>query len=438
LREDGRALLLQLLGSRLAEPGPEVLAVFCDSRSLDQRPLERERLVEAEREARQANAAKDDFIAALSHELRTPLTPVLAAASALQQGEFTPAQLPSLYEIISRNVNAEARLIDDLLDVTRITRGKLRLDLEIADVHRILRDALATFSERIAKKRHRVVVELEARRHFAHGDPVRLKQVFWNLIGNAVKFTPNGGTIAIRSWDHDREISIQISDSGDGIEESMLSKIFAPFEQGERHTQARTGGLGLGLAICKGLIELHGGRIDASSPGRGKGARFVVDLGTVPAPTASEAPPASDEVTEAALELPKPHILLVEDDADSAEALELALDAAGYDVTVAKSGRQALELDLDAIDLIVSDIGLPDMTGHEFLRTLHQTRKVPAIALSGYGTERDIRASRSVGFVAHLTKPIELNALITAIQKAMLVTVKAQAAKPPPTRSRSR
>jgi PAS domain S-box-containing protein len=436
-RSNGKKVHAQLIGCWVSEPRTELRVMLFETRLDEHAAAERERLLQAEETARQANAAKDDFIAALSHELRTPLTPVLAAVTALSAGEVKRDQLTSLLELVHRNVASEARLIDDLLDVTRIARGKLHLDLQVTDVHQVVLDALRTLADRIEAKGHALTVELEATRHFVNGDPMRLKQVFWNLIGNAVKFTPLNGMISVRSWNHDSYLAIEVSDNGEGIEEHTLELIFAPFEQGERHTQSRTGGLGLGLAISRGLVELHTGKIAASSAGHGKGSRFVVELSTVPTPSESEAPPPSDEITQAALELPKPKILLVEDDSDSAEALVLSLEASGYDVKLAANGREALAIDLEGIDIVVSDIGLPDMTGHELVRALLETRSIPAIALSGYGTERDRRASEKAGFVAHLTKPIEVQTLTTTIQKVMLGELKAKSAKRSPPSARA-
>jgi signal transduction histidine kinase len=241
--------------------------------------LEAEQKARAEAEA--AGRAKDQFLAMLSHELRTPLTPVLMLAQTLLASAKLSAKVRSALEVIQRNVELEAKLIDDLLDLTRITHKKLELQLQTADVHHLLRAAVEICHPDVQAKGQRLVAKLKAERHFAQADPARLQQVFWNLIKNAVKFTPPEGTITVQSANFGDKIRVRVKDSGMGIEKSMLEKIFKPFEQGGTKVTHEYGGLGLGLAISKATIDAHGGTLSADSAGKSRGAEFTVELQTV-------------------------------------------------------------------------------------------------------------------------------------------------------------
>ena len=400
-----RPLPVELWSRGVARPRPFYPTVVLDMTDRLAERLERGVLRESERTARAESDAKDQFITTLSHELRTPLTPVLAAVSALTaHGSGRPSR--HVLQMIQRNVVAEARLIDDLLDAARIRTGKLSLRVEAVDLHEVVEQAV----EVLGGQHHLPVdVSLEAPLHHVSGDPGRLRQVFWNLLGNAVKFTPAGGRITVRSWNREGAIRVEVSDTGMGIPAELMRRLFRPFEQGPRRA---TGGLGLGLAIARGLAELHEGSIVAASAGTGTGARFVVELPTAPAPAAhreTTGPPAAAAVHR--------RILLVEDHADTSASLSELLAAEGYEVQTADTAASALAVDLDKIDLIVSDLGLPDRTGHELMRELRARRRVPAIALSGFGTEADAQASAEAGFSLHLTKPIDWPSLLAAIER---------------------
>lgn len=379
---------------------------------------ETQRLRLAEKDAREAIRAKDQFIAALSHELRTPLTPVLAAVTALQERSEIPPQLRGMCAMIRRNVQTEARLIDDLLDVSRLTQGKMAVHRQPIDAHAAVHEVVETLHGEMLPKHLSLELCLEARRQTVFADPVRLKQVLWNLVRNAVKFTPEGGRIQIRSWnDHgviDKgRLHLEVSDNGFGFDPASAPRLFNAFEQGTE-TPERNGGLGLGLAICKGIMDLHGGTIAATSPGPGLGARFVIEIDTVlPVPAADVIPTAAhpDQGAE------RPRILLVEDDGDTADVLQELLEDAGYQVRSARSAKAALNVDLDTIDLVISDIGLPDLSGLELMRSLQKNHRVRAVALSGYGTEADILASQKAGFSAHLTKPVDFDRLLATIHR---------------------
>jgi two-component system CheB/CheR fusion protein len=382
----------------------------------------------ARQEAEAANQAKDHFLATLSHELRTPLTPVLAVISGLQGDTRLPDDVRGRLAMMRRNVELEARLIDDMLDLTRIARGKLELRREVADLKVVIHHALQTANGELAEKRQKLVLELALCDHAVWADTPRLTQVFWNLFSNAVKFTPPEGTIAVRSrCEPGGGLTVEVADTGIGIEPEVLADIFDAFQQGTQTITRRFGGLGLGLAISKAIVELHGGSLTATSQGKGQGAIFSVRLptsdlaGRAASPAAVGTPPAAARVVEP----PQPpgvalHILLVEDHVDTAEAMADLLRDLGYEVTVAgtvAAGLAAAEGLGGRIDLVLSDLGLPDGTGLELMAELHGRYGVKGIALSGYGMEEDVRRSLEAGFARHLTKPINLQALQTAIQE---------------------
>ena len=404
------------LWSRRIRPGLRLYpTVMLDLREREQQASETRRLLEAERAAQVASHAKDQFIASLSHELRTPLTPVLAAVTALPGRPDVPDHLRATFEMIRRNVLTEARLIDDLLDVTRITQGKMRVERQPIDVHETIRDAAETLDSEVRAKHLSLGLSLDAVEHGAAADPVRMKQVFWNLLRNAIRFTPDGGRIEVRSWNDSsngrRSLRVEVSDNGRGFDISLASRLFEPFEQAE--ALERSGGLGLGLAICRGVMELHGGSVVANSRGPGQGARFVVELeSSSELPARAEPPAPSRTLIEA-----KPRILLVEDDADTGDLIGELLHDAGYEVNTVRSAKAALASNLDDVDLVISDIGLPGLSGLDLMRTIRREHPLRGVALSGYGTEADIHASEEAGFSAHLTKPVAFDDLLATIRQ---------------------
>ena len=363
--------------------------------------------------AEAANRAKDEFIAVLSHELRTPLTPVLATVSALQEQEEIPVPLRSDMELIRRNVEMETALIDDLLDVTRIRQGKIVLKQETVDVRDCLGTALEICGAEITSKRLEIRSEFHAEQHHVRADPARLRQVFWNLLKNAVKFTPAGGRITLRTHNVGDRLKIEIIDTGIGIEAEVLPRIFNLFEQGEQSRIRQFGGLGLGLHIARAVVELHEGRLTAFSEGSNKGATFTVELATVPSQEKAAPPSPVVEPKERPL-----RILLVEDHPDTLRVLVKLLQKWGHAVTTAETVRTAQELaNGQEFDLLISDLGLPDGSGLDVMRHVKERSGIPGIALSGYGTEEDIRRSRAAGFTEHLVKPVNISALRTAIQR---------------------
>ncbi len=377
-------------------------------RDMTERRASVEHLRIAKEQAESALRAKDDFLAALSHELRTPLTPVLMTASAMEGDTALPQEVRDQLGMVRRNVELQARLIDDLLDITRITRGKLNLAPIAADLHQLLEHTAEIVRSDELGKQVRVVFSLEAERHHALADPARLQQVFWNLIKNALKFTPTGGTIAVRTRnDAEGRILVSVEDNGVGISAEALPQIFRAFEQGDAAGQHRYGGLGLGLAISQAIVEAHGGTIQADSKGVGLGATFTVILASVEAP--AELPPA---ITPPSAPAPALRLLVVEDHEATRTVLTRLLTRSGHQVTTASTIHEALlAFSAERFDAVVSDLGLPDGSGLDLMREIQRRRPVPGIALSGYGMEDDLRQTKEAGFTAHLVKPVNLDQL---------------------------
>jgi PAS domain S-box-containing protein len=391
----------------------ELLASEQEARGQAQAARARAELIQAEIEA--ANRAKDRFLAMLSHELRTPLTPVLLAVSAkLLEADVDPELRPTL-EMIRQNIGLEARLIDDLLDVMRTIQGKMPYHFEAVDAHDLLRKTLNICQSDIQAKRIRLIEDLTALDHHVLGDPTRLQQVFWNLIKNAVKFSNLGGTLGFRSRDDDGTLVMEVIDHGLGIEADALAKIFNAFEQGGDWVTHRFGGLGLGLAISKAIAEGHGGTLTATSRGRGQGTTFELRLAALDLATAedyaSPHPPDGEPVHRSY------RILLVEDDAMTSRVMSKLLRDTGYAVTTTASVAEALAVASPDVDIVVSDIGLPDGNGLDLMRELRARHGLTGIALTGYGMEDDVQRCREAGFTAHLTKPIDFANLDTMIQR---------------------
>jgi PAS domain S-box-containing protein len=376
-------------------------------------------------EAMAASRAKDEFLASLSHELRTPLNPVLLLASDSANNPALPAEVRANFESIRRNISVEARLIDDLLDHTRIIRGKLQLEKKRVDVHAVLHEAVAHLRPEIEQRRMNLQLFLGARHPFVNGDAVRLQQVFGNVLQNAAKFTQEGGQITVVSRDvpETDRLVLEIRDNGMGMLPTELERVFAAFTQGDHVASARRfGGLGLGLAISRQLIALHDGRIHASSPGRNRGSTFVIEL---PAATAEGKNPAAitpmerDDQTDQS-PLPARSILLVEDHVSTRDTLKRLLTRRNYEVVAAGTVAEALaHATARSFDFIVSDVGLPDGDGYQLMaeiRKIHPTQR--GIALSGYGMEDDLQRSHAGGFATHLVKPVSITSLERALSQA--------------------
>ncbi|HEX4653203.1 MAG TPA: ATP-binding protein [Candidatus Udaeobacter sp.] len=370
-----------------------------------------------------ANAAKDQFLALLSHELRSPLSPVIAMVGELEAELPDSQPVREALEVVRRNVELEARLIDDLLDVTRISKGKLQLSFETIDIHQILQRAYEICRKEIEAKNLEVEFRLRAVHTHVEGDPARLQQVFWNLIKNSVKFTPEKGRITIATLNPTPgNIVARIIDTGIGIEQEKIGKIFNAFEQGQADITRRFGGLGLGLAISKALIDAHGGTINVESPGKDQGATFSVELNTVRTPLSVDGekrdqPPKPKVVQSIPIHR---RVLLVDDHYDTCIGMKRMLERRGYEITVAHSAEQAVEkMGSEDFDLLISDIGLPDRSGYDLMREVRLKKDLPGIALSGFGSEQDVEQAKQAGFSEHLTKPINFERLEKTIQDVL-------------------
>ena len=412
---DGEETFIEVIAAPIVNRSGEVEHVIEIRRDITERQRAVEALSHAKVAAEQANRAKDHFLAVLSHELRTPLTPVVMGLSMLQDRPDLDPTIRESLEMMHRNVELEARLIDDLLDVSRIAQGKIELSRSVVPLCTIIHCAVEVCTPDFEARELHFGLDLgPTALYWVEVDVPRLQQVFWNLLKNAIKFTSHGGSVGIRCRPNGKYVVVEVNDSGIGIEPEALSRIFNAFEQAERSITRQFGGLGLGLAISKALVEMHGGQIEAHSEGRDKGAMFRVRLPlTVPA--------RQPELRSPAVPMPRAirplHILLVEDHGVTAKLMEMVLASDGHTVESVGDVATALELaDRHLFDLLVSDLGLPDASGHDLMRQLRQRgHNFPGIALSGYGQGEDIQRSHEAGFAAHLTKPASRKAVVEAI-----------------------
>jgi CheY-like chemotaxis protein len=340
----------------------------------------------------------------------------LAAANYLAENAAKfPTEFAEDIKVIKRNVRLQARLIDDLLDLTRVTRGRLDLHFEDIDAHILVRDAIEIANSSIAAKNLKVSARLNAEEHYIRADSIRIQQVFWNLINNAVKFTPPGGKIDIDTsnddWGH---FQFEITDSGIGIEVERKASLFAPFEQADPSVKRQFGGLGLGLAISKHLIDLHGGAIAVESRGRSYGATFKVTLDAV-TNRAEKNRVGSQGPRKSAKSL---RILLVEDHGDTRHTLSRLLTHFGHQISVAENTQTALEMvQSEKFDVVLSDIGLPDGSGYDVISEAKRRQPIKAVALTGFGTDEDIRRGKEAGFDFHLVKPVDFHELRTVLNQ---------------------
>ena len=371
----------------------------------------------AREDAERANCAKDNFLANLSHELRTPLTPVLMCAAALEQEGAIGPEFRQQLSMMRRNVELEARLIDDLLDLTRIVHGKLRLVRSgPVDVHSLLLDTEQIVGSDARQKSIRLQFDLTASEHHVGGDAARLHQVFWNLMKNAIKFTPAGGRVTVRTANPaPGQFVLTVKDTGAGIGPQTLPVIFRAFEQGNTRELQPSGGLGLGLSISKAIVELHGGTICAQSEGPGLGSIFTVELTTVlPFPGVQAAETKSQQSQSS---LQRLRLLVIEDHEPTMTVLARLLRQRGHDVLTACTVKDALLLaSSNPFDLVISDIGLPDGNGVDLMRQLTKDYGLRGIALSGYGMAVDHAKTQEAGFLAHLVKPINFDQLHRVLQ----------------------
>ncbi|HKR01229.1 MAG TPA: response regulator [Pyrinomonadaceae bacterium] len=389
------------------------------NRDLERRVEERTaELTRLNDELAEANRAKDIFLATLSHELRTPLTPVLGWVNLLRNGNLDGDGVAQALDAIERNARLQSRLIDDLLDISRIATGKLRFEPKAIDLNEVTEAAVETVRASAGVRRVELDVDLTAAPLVVMGEPVRLQQIVWNLLSNAIKFTESGGRVQVRTEGDDEEARVVVEDTGIGISPEFLPHVFDRFRQADGSPTRRHGGLGLGLAIVQALAKLHKGQVRAESEGEGRGSRFTLSLPSAAKTSYIEAAagrgtPPEDEVNQ--------RVLIVEDSADTLSMLRTIFEQRGCSVMAAASAPEALKLAAEnKPTVVISDIGMPGMDGYEFLtelRRLPGMESVPAIAISGYAMDEDRERSSSAGFAAHVAKPVDVDALFDLIQK---------------------
>lgn len=375
--------------------------------------------LETEERLREADRRKDEFLAMLGHELRNPLAAISGVAQLMPQARKDPRIFDQISQVLDRQVNQMTRLIDGLLEVSRVARGKIFLSEETLDLRHTLDAVLRDRGIEDSKAPVRLHAQLGAEPVWVRGDPVRLTQVFDNLLGNALKFTPPPGDIHVELSSAAGEACIQVRDSGIGIAPELLERIFQPFQQGPQDLARSSGGLGLGLALCEGIVTLHGGRIRASSAGLGQGSMFELHL------PLSEPPQESVEDLPSGPHSNSHHLLLVEDNADERLVLRHLLQGEGHTVRVAASAREALGLIArERFEAVLCDVGLPDMSGYDFALRLRgdgeqDHSELPLIALTGYGLPQDRERSARAGFDRHLVKPLNATQLRRALAELL-------------------
>ena len=414
-RNDGKRRFIEAVETVRTNEHGQAEWVVGTNLDVTESKLAQEKVRVAKEGAEKANAAKDRFLAVLSHELRTPLTPVLMALGAMEHNPELSAEVRKDLVMMKRNIKLETKLIDDLLDLNTITSGKLVLEIAPVDLNEAVRHVCSICRSDLQGRGIRLETVLDVNAGMVAADAARLQQVLWNVLRNAIKFTPEGGVIEIvtTSLSDDRR-GVRVRDSGMGIAPEVLQHIFHAFEQGAEGITRKFGGLGLGLAISRGILDLHGGSIHAESEGPGKGATFSIEL-----PAAHDAaismPDGQSGDRESAATL---RVLVVEDHADTAQALARLLRDAGFAITLANDVASALSVaQRESFDLVLSDLGLPDGSGTDVMRELRTHSAIPGIAMSGYGMEDDLRRSREAGFSEHLVKPVDRDKLMEAIRR---------------------
>ena len=399
-----------------------IVGVSVDNTERRRGEAEREQLLAREREARAeaeaANRLKDEFLATLSHELRNPLNVVIGYAEILRRSDEppNPAFVNKAADVIRRNALAQSQLISDLLDLSRLQMRKLSLNCQPVSLATVISDAIETVKEEASAKGISLNVDLQTEILVVDGDPIRLGQIAWNLLNNAVKFTPTGGHINVVLSEDGGEARLVVQDSGQGISAEFLPHVFEIFRQGDASSVRRQGGMGIGLALVKQLVELHGGRIVAESVGVGGGAQFTVWM---PLHKLAFAPDSEKKGATGALR--KKFILVVDDSRETTEMLGKLLELEGAYVETARSGDEALQIaKAKRFDLVISDISMPEMDGYQLLNELRQLPEmahVPAVALTGYGRNADVKRTRDEGFAEHLTKPLDLDRLLQIVRR---------------------
>jgi CheY-like chemotaxis protein len=388
---------------------------------------ERERLLMAERtaraEAERANRLKDDFVAMVSHELRTPLNAILGWTELMLRNRGDAALTARGLDVVARNTRLQTQVISDLLDISRIVSGRLRLELQSVDLASVIEAATETVQHGADEKGIGITRQLDTTIGPMAGDPARLQQVVWNLLSNALKFTPKGGRVNVTLRRAGSQVEIVVEDNGAGIRSDFLPHVFDRFQQADASRTRRFGGLGLGLSIVKNLVELHGGRVRSESDGEGRGATFTVAIPLTLSPDL-RADPLEPQAAEAGWEnvsLAHVRVLVVEDDHDAAEFVRNLLGMYDADVLIAASATEALERLAEARpDILISDIGLPDMDGYKLIerirhRPLAEGGGIPAVALTAFARTEDRTRALRAGYQAHVAKPVESAELLATV-----------------------
>ena len=380
---------------------------------IEERTAELKRLNE---ELAEANRAKDVFLATLSHELRTPLTPVVGWIKLLRSGALDEKSVAQALDAIERNAWLQSRLIDDLLDTSRIATGKLHFEPKPTDLNIVVKAAVDTVRSSAAARNVDLAVSLWPASLVVMGEPVRLQQIAWNLVSNAIKFTDSGGKVKVTTGLTGTQAHLEVVDTGVGIQPEFLPHVFDRFRQADGSTSRRHGGLGLGLAIADALAKMHGGKLEAQSHGVGQGSHFTFRIGLAPGGKA-----VSEIVDQKVHSLEGLDVLIVEDSSDTLELLSMIFSREGANVTTASCAAEALQnAVMKRPNIIVSDIGMPDTDGYQLLeqlRVLPGMNKVPAIAVSGYASEEDRERALAVGYLALVPKPIDVDVLFNLIQE---------------------
>jgi len=412
--ENQSLVALQLWIAVLTITAMALSAGMAERRRVEEELQQQKSIVEA------ANRTKDHFLAMLSHELRTPLTPVISALESLETEPTQTKDAKTSLAMIRRNIELETQLIDDLLDFTRIARDKMQLRFAPMDAHQAVSNVVEICRAEAKFKRLHVDLNLRAKSCHLIADTAKFQQIIWNLLKNAIKFTPEGGDITISSNNPSEAVfAVSVRDTGIGMEPEVMQRIFDPFEQGNRSFEHRFGGLGLGLAISKSLAQAHGGTLTAQSDGSNRGSTFTLLMEAVPQGEAAGV--ASKAVTDSERQALK--ILLVDDHHDTCTALEKLLARRGHLVAVSHDVQSAMDAAVrNKFDLLISDIALPDGTGIDLMIQLRAIANVPGIAISGFGNDGDIERSLQAGFSEHLIKPIKLDKLEAAIDRAVGAT----------------
>jgi PAS domain S-box-containing protein len=418
IRKDGGIIDISLTVSPIFDLEGNIIGASKIARDISERKRTEERVRAALERAESANRAKDEFLATVSHELRTPLTAILGWVKMLLAGPTDAATSRKALEVIERNVRTQTKLIEDLLDVSRIISGKLRIEVKPIDPAAVISAAVDVIKPAAEAKHIRIQTILDSSVGLVSGDFERLQQVIWNLLSNAVKFTPNAGSIRVALARGRSQIEISVADTGIGLSKDFLPYVFNRFSQADSSITRAHGGLGMGLAIAKSLVELHGGTISVNSPGEGQGSIFTIQLPISAVSQRQRLESGFDATFRRLQDLAGVKILVVDDEADACEMLHHLFRLSGAEVQVATSAEEALKACFAFNpDVLVSDIGMPNVDGYELLRRIRRSgnKKLPAVALTALTRIEDRVKALAAGFQMHVAKPVEPAELLAVV-----------------------